>query len=380
MKAVAQRPPPRLLLVGAGHAHLEVLRRLAAEEHPPGRIVLISEEPRQLYSGMVPGYLAGTYGEDEVAVPLAPLAERAGAELVVARATAIDPAERRVTLADGTWLPYDLLSLDVGSRAAGRDLPGASDHAVPVKPIGRAVRLRERLEGLAGGERGRPRRVAVVGAGAAGIEVALAAAAVLDGAGDAREIRLLEAGDQILAGYSGSVRRRAVEVLARRGIETRIGAAVAAVGPDAVTLESGEILGADLTIWLAGAAAPALFAGLALPLDDAGFLLVDRHLRSPADPRIFAAGDCATPIHHPHTPKAGVYAVRQAPILWRNLRAALAGGEPRATFEPQSGFLSLLATADGRAILSWKGLAAHGRWAWWLKDWIDRRFVARYRV
>ncbi|HUP42417.1 MAG TPA: FAD-dependent oxidoreductase [Thermoanaerobaculia bacterium] len=367
---------PRLLLVGAGHAHLEVLRRLGARDHPPVELTVVSDTSHQLYSGMVPGFLYGEYREEEVAVALTPLVTRAKGKLVESRATGVDPGARRVRLEGGGEVGYDLVSFNVGSRTAGEGTPGVREHAAVIKPIERALEVRRRLRELAGSERGR--EVAVVGAGAAGVEVACAARTVLDRAGGGG-VRLLEAGGEILPGYSERVRSKARRVLAARGVKVRIGAPVAAVRAGGVELEGGEDLPADLVVWLTGAAAPPLFAGSALTLDDRGFLLVDPALRSLSHPEVFGAGDCVTPAAHPETPKAGVYAVRAAPVLWRSLLAALGARGRYPSYEPQRSFLSILNTADGRALLRWKGIVSHSRWAWRLKDRIDRRFIAKYQ-
>ncbi|HUF77590.1 MAG TPA: FAD-dependent oxidoreductase [Thermoanaerobaculia bacterium] len=369
--------PPRLLLVGAGHAHLEVLRRLGARDHPPVELIVVSDTPRQLYSGMVPGFLYGEYREEEVAVELAPLVRGAGGELVLTRATRVDPEARCVRLEGGGEVGYDLASFNVGSRTAGEATPGVREHAALIKPIERALVVRRRLRELTGSE-GR-REVAVVGAGAAGVEVACSARTALDRCGGGGRVRLLEAGGEILPGYSERFRHRARRVLAGRGIEVRTGAPVGSVRAETVELENGDELPSGLTVWLTGAAAPPLFAGSGLALDERGFLRVDPALRSLSHPEVFGAGDCVTPAEHPATPKAGVFAVREAPFLWRSLLVALGarGGYPR--YEPQRGFLSILNTADGSALLRWKGIVSHSRWSWWLKDRIDRRFMARYR-
>jgi selenide,water dikinase len=366
--------PTRLLLVGAGHAHLEVLRRL--ELHPPAGMeaTLISVADRHHYSGMVPGFLQGQYEEKEITFDLPRLAARAGARFVQARATAIDPRMREVHLEGGGVLGYDLVSFNVGSRSPGDEEEDVRRHAALVKPISRAVELRRRLTELAG-EVGGERRAVVVGGGAAGVEVACAIATVL-GRG---RVTILEGSDAILSEYSKRFRLRAETVLAGRGIEIRTGARVEKVEPDAVELQGGSSLMSGLTVWLTGAAAWPLFAPSGLPVDGKGFLLVDDSLRSIADPRVFGAGDCVTLARHPETPKAGVYAVREAPILWESLLAGLAGGKP-PRYEPQAGFLSLLNTGDGKALLRYKGLVAHSRWAWRLKDRIDRGFMMSYQA
>ncbi len=369
------RPPARLLLVGAGHAHLEVLRRLALQPRAGVELTLVSAGDRHHYSGMVPGFLQGRYEEQEIAFDLPALAGRARGRFVEARATALDPVAREVRLEDGSQLGYDLVSFNVGSRSAGDQEESVRRHASLVKPMSRAAELRTRIAELA--DRPVPRAV-VVGAGAAGVEVACAIAAVLEEAGRRREVSILESSGAILGGYSERFRRRAEAVLAKRGIAVRTGAKVLRLEPGAVWIDDGSRLPSDLTVWLTGAAAWPLFESSCLPVDGRGFLLVGDALRSTGDPRVFGAGDCVTLASHPGTPKAGVYAVREGPVLWQSLLAALDGATP-PRYEPQSSFLSLLNTGDGKALLRYKGLVSHSRWAWHLKDRIDRGFMARYR-
>ena len=365
--------------MGAGHAHLEILRRLALE--PLGvTLTVVSAAPRHHYSGMVPGYLQGTYTEEQISVDVPRLAGRAGGRFEEGCAVAVDPARQAVRLASGEELTYDLVSFAVGSDTAGADAPEIAAHAQRVKPLSRVADLRARLLEL-GGREGE-RRGVVVGGGAAGVEVAFACARVLDnagGTGGRRHLTLVDAGPEILTGYTDRCRALARELLAARGIEVRTGERVSAVHAETVALEGGDEVPSNLTIWLTGAVAFPLFQGSGLPLDERGFLLLDDGLRSLTDPRIFSAGDCGTLARYPDTPKAGVYAVREGPVLWRSLRANLEGRHP-PSYEPQSGFLSLLNTADGKALLQYKGRVVHSRWAFRLKDWIDRRFLRRYRV
>jgi selenide,water dikinase len=367
----------RLVLVGGGHAHVHVLADLAARPPADVAVTLVSPGPRHHYSGMVPGYLQGTYAEDELTLDLAGLCARAGARLVEGLATGLDLAERAV-LVGATRLAFDRLSLDIGSEPAGLERPGVREHAVPVRPIRRAVELRARADALAARGGADEVRVAVVGAGAGGVEVALALDRRLRLRGARPAVTLVEAAPTVLPGYARAVRRRAATILARRGVAVRTGAPVEAVEPAAVRLGGGARLPSALTVWLAGAAAPALLGTAALPRDPRGFLLVGRTLQAVDGSPVWGAGDCVTLARHPEVPRAGVYAVREGPVLARSLRAALGEGDPRP-YTPQRTFLSLLNTADGKALLRWHALVSHSRWAWWLKDRIDRRFVARYR-
>lgn len=355
---------------------MEVLRQHILEPFE-AQVTLISAGPQHHYSGMVPGYLAGTYGEEEVAFDLVALTGAAGIEFVEGKATDIDPQARRVEIEDGRRLGYDLVSFNIGSRSGGSDRPETSG-AIGVKPMSEAARLRRELETLAARQDAGPRTIVVVGAGAAGVEVALAADRVLADAGRERRVILVEASDTILSGYDDRFRRKAETVLAERGLEVIRGRRVEAVVGETARLEDGTALPAELAVWLTGAVAWPVMRRSGLPTDERGFLLVDDRMRSIGDERLWAVGDCGTMVDYPETPKAGVYAVRQGPLLAEGLRAALAGGEGPA-YDPQESFLSLLNTADDKALLRWKVLVSWSRWAWWLKDWIDRRFMHKYQ-
>ncbi|MFQ5670020.1 MAG: FAD-dependent oxidoreductase [Acidobacteriota bacterium] len=381
------RPPhpeeytARLLLVGGGHAHLEVLRRLHLQPASGLQLTVVSALRHHHYSGMIPGYLRGTYTEEMIRVDLPPLVRAAAGRFLVGRAIDLDVSRCRLTLDDGRVLPYDLISLGVGSLPEGSQEVDVQEHASVIKPLSRTVRLRRSLLELAArgrsGSPGQPQDLVVVGGGAAGVEMALAMAGLLDEAGCPRHLAILEAGGTLLAGYSVRFRRRAEGILAARGIQVRRRAPVEQVAARHLTLQGGERVSSHLTVWLAGARGQPFLARTGLPVDSRGFLLVDRSLRSISDRRVFAAGDCATLRDHPRTPKAGVYAVRQGPVLWASLMAAIRRQEP-PRYHPQDSFLSILSTGDGKALLRYKALISHSRWAWWLKDRIDRRFMGHY--
>ncbi|HSU83383.1 MAG TPA: FAD-dependent oxidoreductase, partial [Thermoanaerobaculia bacterium] len=261
--------PTKLLLAGAGHTHLEVLRRLIVEPLPEVELTLVSVGPLHHYSGMVPGYLQGTYQEEEIAVRVPDLVERAGGSFVAGKAVGVDPAGRRVRVetAEGVReIPYDLVSFAVGSNTAGIDAPGIAGEAQRIKPLERVHALRERLLALADGSDAVP--VAVVGGGAAGVEVALAIAAVLEKGGRAaHRITILESGEDILSGYRDRFRERAREILRKRKIEIRTGLRVSAVHAGEVETEEGVRVHSRLTVWLTGAVAWPLFRDSGLPLD-----------------------------------------------------------------------------------------------------------------
>ena len=365
-----------LVLVGGGHAHVQVVRRFMMTPLPGVRLTLVLDRPEAVYSGMVPGFVAGDYAAHELEIDGVPLARRARSRVLLARAIGVDARARRVALDGRPSIPYDVASLDVGSEVRGLDLPGVARHALATRPIRSFVdELDARLLAL----RGTPRaRVVVVGAGAAGCELAFTLEARLRAAGAAPALTLVGDGARVLDGYPLRVGSRIEREARRRGIGLRLGARVRGVSDGAVLLEDGE-LAAELVVWAAGAAAPGFLAESGLPTDPDGFVRVGPTLQVVGHDDLFAVGDCAALAFAPWVRKAGVYAVRAGPVLDANLRARLAGRALRA-FRPQRDFLTLLNLGGGRALGAKWGVVAAGRGVFRLKDAIDRRFVRRFRV
>jgi selenide, water dikinase len=365
-----------VVLVGGGHAHVEVIRRWGRRPPAGARLTVVVDEPIAVYSGMVPGFVGGRYGRDEIGIDVRALAEAAGARTIVRAARRLDPDARRLELADGESLGWDTVSLDVGASVLGLDRPGVREHALATRPIGRFTARVDAA--LAEARRRRRLRVVVVGGGAAGVELAFAfdARARREGVDDVRTT-LVESGPRLLPGHPAAARRIARET-ATRGIGVCTGVEVARVAADHVELGAGGRLESDVVAWATGASGPALVAATGLPTGEDGFLRVRATLQCVGRDDVFAAGDCAS-LEGTTLPKAGVHAVREAPVLDANLRARVAGRRVRR-YRPQRDVLVLLNLGDGRALGTKWGLAVTGRAVFRLKEWIDRRFVARYRV
>lgn len=365
--------PRRLLLVGGGHAHLEVLRRYGLERPPAFSVALVSPDPVHLYSGMLTGYLAGEYELRELTFPLEALAAWAGATFVQGRVEQVHTDDRTVALADGRRLEYDAVSFDVGSGVGGLELPGVARHALPVKPLTGIPAIAEALDRAPAGNA----RVLVVGGGSAGVELALCALARLDRREAGARMAIAEQGDRLLAEQGLRAGAAAHRALSRRGVSVLLRTRIARAETGAVWTASGEAHPFDALIWAAGPAAPSLFARSALPKDAAGYLSVDASLQAVGQEGVFGAGDCVSLAGAPGLAKTGVYAVREAPVLWHALRAYLTGGRLGA-YRPQRHYLYALNTGDGRAMLGRRRFWSHSRWARWLKERIDRRFMRRY--
>jgi pyridine nucleotide-disulfide oxidoreductase family protein len=368
-------------MLGGGHAHVHVLREMGRERFAAAEVTLVTPFMRQVYSGMVPGVVAGHYLVEQAAIQLPPLAAAAGVHVVESAAVGLDAARRLVRLADGRTIGYDVLSLDTGSAMDRGRLPGARGNAIFVRPIEHFL---GEIEDLLDAAAQHPQDVVVVGGGAAGVELALALQfrlrALGGGGSDAGRVALVLGGERPLAGYPGPVIRHAEAALNRARV-TLFRDSVAEVRPDAVVLASGARVACTAPVIATGAEAPAWVAGSGLALDGRGFVVVGPTLQSGSHPEVFAAGDVASRIDAPHA-KSGVYAVRAGPPLWHNLRAFCSVGAgttaPLERWQPQTKTLNLVSCGARRAIASWGAWSTEGRWVWWWKNHIDRAFVARY--
>jgi pyridine nucleotide-disulfide oxidoreductase family protein len=359
-----------LVLLGGGHVHVEVLRDFA--QRPPAglRVTLVSPHPALVYSGMVPGMVAGHCAADELLIPLAPLARAAHAAFRQSAATALSAASRTVTLADGEVLSYDALSLDVGGTMDRDAIPGAREQALFVRPMEAFVGLVQEVLALAHTRR---LGIAVIGGGAGGVELAMALQHRL---AERARVSLLTGGGPPLASHPAAVQRRAAKALRRCGV-TLFEDACQRIAPGHVVLAGGGRLACDAPIVAIGSSAPAWLRDSGLALDADGFVATGATLQSGSHPEVFAAGDVASRVDAPR-PRSGVYAVRAGPPLALNLRRFLAGGALQP-YRPQPRALNLLSCGARYAIASWGPWSAEGRWVWWWKDRIDRGFVARLR-
>jgi pyridine nucleotide-disulfide oxidoreductase family protein len=344
----------RVLLIGAGHGHLVVLRSLAEKPLYGARITLVTPHAQQVYSGMLPGLLAGHYRRARTQIDVAALAERAYVEFEQGEVERFDAGRRLATLKDGRSFGYDTASLNAGSMI-DTSLPGAQ-HALAVKPFERFLSQLRVAE-----------RVAVVGAGAAGAEIAMA---------------LRHRGAQVTL-YSEAplqppaLAERAVAQLRKRKVDYRPGMAVTAIEPGPVVIAGAARQGFDLVVLATGAAPLPWLKAAGLASDERGFALVHPTLQSVSHPEVFVLGDCATLRDSPH-PKSGVYAVRHGESLVANLRR-LFSAEALQPYVPQKRALLLLSCGARYAIAQRGGWSAQGRTLWWLKDRIDRRWVASFR-
>ena len=355
-----------LVLIGGGHTHALVLRMWGMNPLPGVRVTVVNPGPTAPYSGMLPGFVAGHYSRDDLDIDLVRLARFAGARLIVGAADGIDRIAKTVSVPGRPPIAYDVLSVDVGITSDMPQLPGFTDHAVPAKPLGKFASCWESYRSTA-----QHPQIAIIGGGVAGAELAMAMAHALRDRSP--KVTLLDRGT-VLSALGDTARDKMRGALETQGVKIVENAEVVEVIQDGVLLADGQRIPSDFTIGAAGAKAHDWIAGTDLDLHD-GYITVGPDLRS-NDPDIFAVGDCAHLGFDPR-PKAGVYAVRQAPVLFENLRAVLSGGK-QTTYKPQKDYLKLISLGAKSALAEKFGTVMQGPLLWQLKDHIDRKFMRQF--
>lgn len=377
-------PKHTVVLLGVGHTNAHIARMWRMKGLPNTQLICVSNHWAASYSGMLPGVLSGQYPDDRMEIDLARFSQSVGARLIVDSVTGIDLENRALRFATRPDVPFDVLSIGIGSVPSHASLAAKhDDRLLPIKPMQTFLqRLRERIEKRVRSKRtvaDTKLRITVVGAGAGGTEIAfcLPHRLRLWFPEQDFEVSLLTSSSNVATGCIPATVRLVEKELERNNIRVHVGRRVTEVEEGQLRCDTGEVIETDLAIWATGASAPAALTTFGLPSDERGFLLTEPTLQVVGQDAIFAVGDSGT-LQHGATPKAGVYAVRQGPILWQNIRRAL-GNQPLLEFHPQRDFLTLLNLGDGRAIAQYKGMAFRGKWCWRLKDYIDSKFMDKYQ-
>jgi pyridine nucleotide-disulfide oxidoreductase family protein len=365
---VEQKKWCKLVLVGGGHGHVYVLKQLQQVQWPHVEVLLLSPSRYQFYSGMFSGYVEGLYNLEQICVDILILASNAGVKWVQGSAVKIHPDRQIVETDQGEAIDYDIISFDVGSLTAGAEIPGVVSYAEVIKPTYLLPQVLDRLS--------TKQEIVVVGGGASGIELSLAMQARRRKEGKSPAVKLVSSGE-LLQGYGRGVQEKIEKIVRAKGVKVFLNHKVKKVEPHFLVTASEYKIPYDALVWLAGPKAHPIFRNSRLGVDDQGYLLVTATLQAKDYPNIFGIGDCVGIMEYPHLAKAGVYAVREAPILWNNIQSYMEGGTP-LVYHPQADFLSILSTGDQQGFLLYKGMTMHGKWVWKLKKRIDSAFMRHF--
>ncbi len=364
-----------LVFVGGGHAHLMALLHLDRYVQKGHRVTLISPSAYHYYSGMGPGMLSGIYRSQEVRFHVKRLAQDRGGLFLEDRVVKMDPFRRSLILSSGEAVYYDVASFNTGSEVPIASLiSGPLENVFPVKPVINLLRARRLIVKNLPQKR---LQFIIIGGGPAGVEIAANLWRLIAENNGQAQITLM-AGKKLLGDFPEKVRGLALKSLGERGIEVREGGYVKSLLPGTAVLTDSETLPFDFAFIAMGIKPLPLFRDSALPTGQDGGLQVNAYLQSIAHPEIFGGGDCISLSGNPLA-KVGVYAVRQNPVLFHNLLAALEGGEMQ-TFQPQKDYMLIFNMGNGRGILWKKNWIWDGRLSFLLKDYIDRKFMKKFQV
>jgi selenide,water dikinase len=361
-----------IVLVGGGHAHALVIRMWAMNPVPGLRLTLISPQVYTPYSGMLPGLVAGHYNFEQTHIDLVKVCAWAGVRFIQDSAVAMDPVQKSITLSSRPNINYDVCSLDIGITPQ-HNIKGCEEFAIAVKPIGQFYSHWQALQKeLRNHTLPTPFKVAVIGAGAGGIELITAMEHWATEHKCHAQFSLLGRSTRLLPDAPSALRKNLAQYLKQKNIQVHLGFDSQSISASHIHSQQTSIP-FDKVFYCTQACAPQWLKHSQLDLNPQGFINVNDQLQSTSHDSVFAAGDIAHQYRHPR-PKAGVFAVRSAPTLFNNV-INYALEKPLHNFKPQRNFLGLLALGGKTALGSRKPFSFSGKWVWTWKNHIDVTFM-----
>lgn len=363
-----------LVIAGGGHAHMLTLANLHKFIEKGHKVTVIGPSPHHYYSGMGPGMLGKTYTPEEIRFATKHVVEKQGGVFIQDRVNRIDPEGKSVYLESEKTILYDTLSCNVGSYVPTTIVSGEGRDIFPVKPIEKLIHFQERVLELTSQQK---ITIGIIGGGPSAAETA----------GNAwrlgkyycknmPDITILS-GQKFMARFAENVRSKIFHSLTKRGIEIMEQDFVKEIETGEITMESGRVYNKDLILLAHGIKPYPVFQKSGLPTGPAGELLVNRSLQCTKYPEIFGGGDCVYFAEQP-LDKVGVYAVRENPVLYHNLMASLDKTDLQF-FDPGRKYLLIFNLGDATGILQKKKIVLGGRLAFTIKNYIDRRFMKKFK-
>lgn len=373
IELIEDRSKKTIILIGGGHAHVNFVNKFSKKEFPRIQVILISSYNRQYYSGMASGFIEGIYNKDEISFDLPKICEASGIEFVEDTVTGIDLNDRKIFLEKSSPINFYALSLDVGSEIMGKNIEGVKENAITIKPLTNLLTIKERLEKLENNS-----QIVIVGAGAAGIETGLAIKNHAIKNNKHLKVSIINSSNVVLKDYSSTVRKKVIEEITKNEIDLFLNEKIIEVNQNFIKTHENKTIQFDMLIWATGTTAVSFISKTECKTDEQGYLLVNKYLQSVNYSFIFGAGDCIAFTDYKYVKKVGVYAIREAPYLFKNMMSYIEDGKLE-TFKPQKRYLSIVSIGNKVAVLSYKGWVFKGRLAWLIKDGIDRNFIDKHK-
>ncbi len=359
----------KLLLIGGGHAHLSLLKKMKKNQLPNCEVTLLNPTSKYYYSGMFSGYVEGIYALEDLEINLASLCERAGVQFIEGTAMSVDAKQKMVLTEKGDILSFDVLSFDIGTRRKSMEELPESDSIYHLN-------RKEQIQEL-GTDESRRGEVVIIGGGAAGIELGFSIQSWKKKQGDDGNVSIISSSPIYGESEDDRCKKQLKEKLIGAGVVLRENERVEEVRDREVVVGS-ESVPYDALLWMTGSEAPKLYKSSKLPTDDEGYLLVEDTLQVKEYPFIFGSGNGVTVRQYPEIPRNGVMAVRQGEVLWDNLEGFLGSGEGYH-FKPQKRYLTILSTGSRHGYLRYGSFCTAGKLAWKMKNKIDQKFMSTFK-
>lgn len=353
----------KVVLVGGGHSHLYCLRALIHKPIDNIEVMLISPSPYQYYSGMFSGFAEGFYSLDDIRIDLRKMAKQANVTYIKQFVKRVDPFKKQIECNGGATYSFDVISFDIGSRT--EEISAFKEWLVPIKPnyfFAESIQTFREQE-----------HPVIVGGGASGVELGLSILAWQKKRKQNANVTLISS-SHLLPLFGEKISKKIETVSNKKGLQVVKNEKVVEINNNVLITDQKRTIPHSQVLWLTGPISDPLFKTSNLPCSNDGFLLVEETLQNVKFPFIFGAGDCVTISEYNSLPKNGVYAVRQGPILWENIKRYLVNASS-LPFKPQSNFLAILSTGNKEALLTYGNWSLYGSFAWRLKNKIDRKFM-----
>ncbi len=365
-----------LILLGGGHSHLSVLKYFAMHPIAGLSVTLVNKNIMSGYSGMMPGYIAGKYNENEIQINLANLCQYANARLIPQEVIGLDTNNQIIKLKNKRNIKYDTLSINIGGEQSLNEINGAKRFAHSIKPISNLINqinlLKNYFSDMENAE------IVIIGGGAGGIEIALSINNFISSFQKIKNknITIICRNKNLIPNHNHLTQYNLKQYLIKQNIKFITDDSVIKIMKNKVLTEKGLSIKSNLNLLVTSISPAKWLSSSKLNLTDDGFIKINHYLQTNEYHNIFAAGDISSIENH-NLPKAGVYAVRQGPVLAKNLHSHILK-KHLIKYKPQTTFLSLIGNGKDFAIASWWKLSISGKLVWVLKDFIDRSFIKKF--
>jgi NADH dehydrogenase FAD-containing subunit len=357
-----------LILVGAGQAHLHVLRQMVFAPLANTKVTLIAPTPGHADGRVIERFLHPSGQQDAPRNEWIRLVRRAKVHWVDDHLARIDAKHKMIYTKKGLQLPYDVMSMNIGAKAAYPDVPGLKEHTMQVKENAlTALQIKDLLKAST---------CAIVGNNAFAFDLALSLRDRRKREGVEGPVYLISNGGFLPDLLNDAKRTKIERWLLRRGVVPITNCAVkqiaAYVNDDkTIYFEDGRSIDVDRVAWLAEPSAHPVMLESELKVDQHGFSMAGPTLQMIGNDHVFAVGACKTFIGAPSIDRTGIFVQDEAKVLWSNLQQFVNPSFMKSkmkVFVPHRNRFAMLNAGFRQTVLLYQDWVFAGGWCWWFKQ------------